>query len=48
VLTGKGAAYAGQPLPAQFPANTIVHDDLPGFAQFIVEREAAFRKPPSP
>ena len=45
VLTGKGVAYAGQPLPASFPAHTIVHDNLAGFAQFIVEREAAFRKP---
>ena len=48
VLTGKAAAYAGQTLPPQFPANTIVHDDLPAFAQFIVEREAAFRKAPPP
>ncbi|APW39759.1 D-glycero-beta-D-manno-heptose-1,7-bisphosphate 7-phosphatase [Rhodoferax koreense] len=48
VLTGKGAAYRGQPLPPSLPANTIVHEDLAAFAGFIVEREAAFKKAPSP
>jgi len=48
VLTGKAAGYRGQALPADFPANTIVHDDLAGFAGFMIEREAAFRKAPSP
>ncbi len=48
VLTGKAAACRGQALPPEFPANTIVHDDLAAFAHFIVEREAAFKKAPSP
>jgi len=48
VLTGKGVAYRGQALPPAFPANTIVHDDLAAFANFIVEREAALKKAPSP
>ena len=40
VLTGKGAEYAGQPLPADFPANTRVHADLAAFAEFIATRDA--------
>lgn len=31
VLTGKGAALRGQPLPAHFPSNTRVHEDLTAF-----------------
>ena len=31
VLTGKGAALRGQPLPASFPAHTQVHEDLAAF-----------------
>jgi D-glycero-D-manno-heptose 1,7-bisphosphate phosphatase len=48
VMTGKAAGYRGQGLPSGFPPNTIVHDDLAGFAGFIVEREAAFRRAPAP
>ena len=31
VLTGKGEALRGQPLPATFPADTRVHEDLASF-----------------
>lgn len=40
VLTGEGAQYRGQPLPSTFPANTRVHDDLAGFAQYLIGRDA--------
>jgi len=38
VLSGKSAQYKGQTLPAEFPAGTRVHDDLMGFADFILSR----------
>lgn len=41
VLTGKGAAYRGQPLPDSFPKPTQVHADLAAFAEFLIAREAA-------
>lgn len=42
VLTGRHAPPAGQPLPAEYPAATRVHDDLAAFATaFIAEQEAA-------
>ncbi len=41
VLTGKGAALRGQPLPADFPAGTQVHADLGAFADFLLARETA-------
>lgn len=42
VRTGKSAALErGQPLPDRFPPNTVVHDDLAAFAQYLLEREAA-------
>jgi D-glycero-D-manno-heptose 1,7-bisphosphate phosphatase len=40
VLTGKGAALRGHPLPEIFPANTKVHADLGAFADFLIAREA--------
>ncbi len=45
VLTGKGAVWrhqvgAGQPLPAEFPPGTVVHEDLAAFASFLLAREA--------
>ena len=45
VLTGKGEAYrelaaAGLPLPDNFPANAMVHEDLAAFANYLVERPA--------
>ena len=39
VLTGKGAAFRGQPLGEAFPPHTHVHEDLSAFAQFLVGRE---------
>lgn len=33
VLTGKGEALRGQPLPATYPAQTQVHNDLAAFAE---------------
>jgi D-glycero-D-manno-heptose 1,7-bisphosphate phosphatase len=33
---GKAAAYRDQPLPATFPAHTVVHADLAAFADFLV------------
>ena len=39
VLTGKGAAYRGRPLPDTFPAETRVHADLSAFADFLIARE---------
>ncbi len=41
VLTGKGAALRGQPLPANFPPGTLVHADLGAFADFLLARESA-------
>jgi D-glycero-D-manno-heptose 1,7-bisphosphate phosphatase len=40
VLTGKGAALRGRPLPDNFPENTRVHDDLGAFADYLIAREA--------
>jgi D-glycero-D-manno-heptose 1,7-bisphosphate phosphatase len=45
VLTGKGAAYRGQPLPDNFPAATRVHDNLMAFAEFLVNRDATVHPP---
>ncbi|MFM2036250.1 MAG: hypothetical protein RL459_1515, partial [Pseudomonadota bacterium] len=39
VLTGNGAAYRDQPLPATFPAGTVVHEDLASFAIWLIARE---------
>lgn len=36
VLTGKGAEFKGRPLPDTFPADTMVHEDLPAFADYLV------------
>lgn len=41
VLTGKGAALRGLPLPDTFPPSTQVHADLSAFADFLIAREAA-------
>jgi D-glycero-D-manno-heptose 1,7-bisphosphate phosphatase len=43
VLTGKGEALRGQPLPATFPPGTQVHADLAAFAAWLLEREAKAR-----
>ena len=36
VLTGKAAGYRDQPLPASYPAHTMVHVDLASFADYLV------------
>lgn len=36
VLTGKGASLRGQPLPANYPAQTMVHQDLAAFVAHIL------------
>jgi D-glycero-D-manno-heptose 1,7-bisphosphate phosphatase len=38
VLTGKGEALRGQPLPDTFPAGTKVHANLMAFADYLVSR----------
>ena len=38
VLTGKGAQWRGQALPADFPAGTQVHDDMAAFAEWLLAR----------
>jgi D-glycero-D-manno-heptose 1,7-bisphosphate phosphatase len=40
LLTGMGASCRGVvPLPPEYPANTRVHEDLPAFVDFLLERE---------
>jgi len=39
VLTGKGEALRGQPLPDNFPAGTRVHESLLAFADYLVARD---------
>lgn len=39
VLTGKGEALRGQPLPDPFPAGTRVHENLLAFADYLVARD---------
>ena len=44
VLTGKGAALKGQPLPAEYPQGTRMHDDLAAFADWLIStRQAALK-----
>jgi D-glycero-D-manno-heptose 1,7-bisphosphate phosphatase len=38
VLTGKALHMRGRALPATLPANTIVHQDLADFAEYLVNR----------
>ena len=38
VQTGKGALWRGQPLPEDFPPQTMVHADLSAFADYLVAR----------
>jgi D-glycero-D-manno-heptose 1,7-bisphosphate phosphatase len=40
VLTGKGAVYRDAALPAEFPADTQVHDDLAQFADHLIKSTA--------
>jgi D-glycero-D-manno-heptose 1,7-bisphosphate phosphatase len=39
VLTGKGEALRGQPLPDNFPAGTRVHENLLAFADYLMARD---------
>jgi D-glycero-D-manno-heptose 1,7-bisphosphate phosphatase len=39
LLTGMGAACRGVPLPPEYPSNTRVHEDLPAFVDFLLDRE---------
>ena len=39
VLTGNAAHLRGQPLPDTYPVNTIVHENLNAFADFIIARQ---------
>ncbi len=39
VLTGKGEALRGQPLPDNFPPGTRVHENLLAFADYLVTRD---------
>ena len=43
VLTGKGAAFRGRPLPETFPPGTRVHEDLAAFAEDLIARQAEAR-----
>lgn len=43
VLTGKSAALRGRPLPEGYPAQTIVHQDLAEFADYLIAQDG----PPS-
>jgi len=45
VLTGKGAALRGQPLPPEFPPGTRVHEDLGAFADWLIASRHAGAKP---
>jgi D-glycero-D-manno-heptose 1,7-bisphosphate phosphatase len=36
VLTGKGSALKGQPLPAEYPSGTQVHNDLAAFVDWLL------------
>jgi len=41
LLTGMGAACRGiDPLPPEYPANTMVHESLAAFVEFLLAREA--------
>ncbi|MFZ3219607.1 MAG: D-glycero-beta-D-manno-heptose 1,7-bisphosphate 7-phosphatase [Rhodoferax sp.] len=39
VLTGKATAYRGRALPEGYPADTMVHQDLAAFADYLVARD---------
>lgn len=43
VLTGKGAALRGRPLPPDYPPGTRVHEDLAAFADDLIARSEAGR-----
>lgn len=43
VLTGQGAQFRDRPLPASFPGDTRVHEDLGAFAEFLITAPAAIK-----
>ncbi|MBC5763361.1 D-glycero-beta-D-manno-heptose 1,7-bisphosphate 7-phosphatase [Ramlibacter albus] len=45
VFTGKGAAMRGRPLPIEYPAGTMVHEDLAAFADWLIARPPVLRPP---
>lgn len=48
VLTGKAESLRGQPLPPnEYPAHTVVHQDLAAFADWLIARAPAPRLPPA-
>jgi D-glycero-D-manno-heptose 1,7-bisphosphate phosphatase len=44
VLTGNAFHLRGKPLPETYPANTIVHEDLSAFADFVIARQTEQEK----
>ncbi len=38
VQTGKAVVYRGRDLPPEFPAGTLVHEDLAAFAEYLVSQ----------
>jgi len=44
VLTGKGEALRGQPLPSDYPANTLVHADVSAFADWLLQQPQVISK----
>jgi D-glycero-D-manno-heptose 1,7-bisphosphate phosphatase len=39
VLTGKAAAYRARPLPEGYPIDTVVHQDLAAFVEYLVTQD---------
>jgi len=48
VYTGKGAQFAGKPLPPECPPNTEVHQDLAAFADWLLTSERRIKLAPAP
>ncbi len=44
VYTGKGEKLKGQPLSADFPSGTLVHDDLGAFADWLIAQPESVAK----
>ena len=45
VLTGKSVALRGWALPEGYPANTVVHQDLAAFAEYLAGQESRESQP---
>jgi D-glycero-D-manno-heptose 1,7-bisphosphate phosphatase len=48
VLTGKGEALRGLPLPPEFPEQTRVHENLAAFAEALIARSGPAERAPRP